>query len=51
LSKEDIEPYRKVFNRLDRNGSGMITRIELISCFKKYLGKDISDMEIDFILG
>lgn len=28
----------------------MITRDELIQCFKKYLGKDISDMEIDRIL-
>ncbi|CDW74871.1 protein kinase domain containing protein [Stylonychia lemnae] len=50
LGKSEIDPFRKVFNKLDRNGSGMVTREELLQMFKKYLGKDISDMELDRIL-
>ena len=50
LSKEEIEPLRKVFHKLDRNSSGMVTRDELLQMFKKYLGKDVSDMELDRIL-
>lgn len=50
LSKKEIEPLRKVFTKLDRNCSGMVTREELLQMFKKFLGKDVSDMELDRIL-
>ena len=50
LSKDEIDPLRKVFHKLDRNCSGMVTRDELLNMFKKYLGKDVSDMELDRIL-
>eukprot|EP00350_Pseudokeronopsis_sp_OXSARD2_P002231 CAMPEP_0170560682 /NCGR_PEP_ID=MMETSP0211-20121228/50329_1 /TAXON_ID=311385 /ORGANISM="Pseudokeronopsis sp., Strain OXSARD2" /LENGTH=257 /DNA_ID=CAMNT_0010875187 /DNA_START=592 /DNA_END=1362 /DNA_ORIENTATION=- len=51
LGKDDIDNLREVFNKLDVSCNGMITRDELLLCFRQYLKKEaISEKDLDDVL-
>lgn len=49
-SSHEIDDLKKVFQRLDSNGDGMLTFDELKNGFEKIFGKHLSDVEVTNIM-
>jgi len=50
MSKEDLDPIRRVFGQLDEDNSGIVGRDELVEIFFKYMGDSVTDIELDRML-
>ena len=50
MSKDDLDPLRRVFGQLDEDNSGIVGRDELVEMFFKYMGDSVTDIELDRML-